>query len=55
MKVTTQLIKVALGFHDEDMTEAKREYDVGEKIPKKGSMYHVKDVPDPKRRAYFQF
>ena len=54
VKVTTQLIKVALGLPDEGTIETERNYVVSEEIFKKGLIHQVKDVPNSERREQFQ-
>ena len=51
VEVTTHLIIKALRLLDEGITKPKKNYDVVDEIPKKGSMHHVKDVFDPDRWA----
>ena len=40
-----------LGLLDEGVTETDKIYAAKKEIPKKGSMHHIKDVPNAKRRA----
>ena len=53
LEVTTQLIKEALGLLKEVITKPQKNYAMANKISKKGSMEHVKDVLDLDMRPQF--